>query len=250
MTFHIHGERCPNGGPPTFQNIRQNVTVVLSTNLQCYASVTHAMEDIFTCDIAIPFAQMWHAQAVEMGYLSTNTLPIVASPPRVQDAAWVFSPPPTLASVPSQTSSSSTPTHKVVNTKPFLPHPSQTTSSLTTLVPKSRSPAKPSSTLSSNNTSPLSSMSSLSSGSLSTVSTVIAGPDVSYTRNIFQAQKSLLQDMIDILADLGYGGGEHVTFITHLYLNVGMDKWFPMMKNHFMLDDDVLLLLVRTMKGQ
>ena len=56
--------------------------------------------------------------------------------------------------------------------------------------------------------------------------------------------------MMDILADLGCGGGEHVTFITHLYLNVGMDKWFPMMKNHFALDDDVLLLLVRTMKGQ
>ena len=33
-------------------------------------------------------------------------------------------------------------------------------------------------------------------------------------------------------------------------LDVGMDKWFPMMKNHFALDDDVLLLLVRTMKGQ
>ena len=79
---------------------------------------------------------------------------------------------------------------------------------------------------------------------------VIAGPDVSYTHNIFQAQKSLPQDMIDILADLGYVGGEHVMFIIHLYLNVGMDKWFPMMKNHFTLDDDVSLLLVQTMKGQ
>ena len=69
-------------------------------------------------------------------------------------------------------------------------------------------------------------------------------------RNIFQAQKSFPQEMMDILADLGCGGGEHVMFITHLYLNVGMDKWFPMMKNHFALDDDVLLLLVRTMKGQ
>ena len=75
-------------------------------------------------------------------------------------------------------------------------------------------------------------------------STVIAGPDVSYTRNIFQAQKSPLQEMMDILADLGCGGGEHITFVTHLYLTVGTDKWFPMMKNHFTLDDDVLLLLV------
>lgn len=45
------------------------------------------MEEIFTHDIAVPFAQMWHAQAVKTGYLSTNTLPIVASPPRAQDAA-------------------------------------------------------------------------------------------------------------------------------------------------------------------
>ena len=182
-----------------------------------------------TCDIAIPFAQMWYAQAVETGYLSTNTLPIVASPLRARDAARVFSPPPTPSRAPSQmypSCSLSTPTRKVLNTKPFSPHPSQTVS-------KSRSPAKPSFPLSTNSS-----------------SSVIAGPNVSYTHNIFQAPKSLPQEMMDILTDLGCGGGEHVTFITHLYLNVGMDKWFPMMKNHFALDDDVLLLLVRTMKGQ
>lgn len=243
ITFHIHGERRPNAGPPTVQNIRRNVTVVCSTNLQHYTSITRAMEDLFTRDIAIPFAQMWYAQAVETGYLSTNTLPIVASPLRARDAARVFSPPPTPSREPSQmypSSSLSTPTRKVPNTKPFSPHPSQTVS-------KSRSPAKPSSTLSTDNSSPPSSISSLSSNSSSTV---IAGPNVSYTHNIFQAPKSLPQEMMDILADLGCGGGEHVTFITHLYLNVGMDKWFPMMKNHFALDDDVLLLLVRTMKGQ
>ena len=48
------------------------------------------MEEIFTHDIAVPFAQMRHAQAVETGYLSTNTLPIVASPPRAQDAVRVL----------------------------------------------------------------------------------------------------------------------------------------------------------------
>jgi hypothetical protein len=257
ITFHIHGERRPNGGPPTVQNIGHNVTVILSTNLQGYTSVARAMEDVFTRDIAVSFAQTWHAQAVETGYLSTNTLPVVASPPRVPGAARVFSPPPTLsrtASVLPQMPDSlpSTPTHKVVNTKLFPPpHPTKTAPPLTTLVSKktwSRSPTKPSSTSSADIASPPSSMSSLSSGSSSTVSTVIAGPEISYHRNIFQTQKSLPQEMLDILTDLGCSGGEEITFVTHLYLNVEQNKWFPMMKNRFALDDDVLLLLVRTMK--
>ena len=53
--------------------------------------------------------------------------------------------------------------------------------------------------------------------------------------------------MLDLLADLGLGEAEHITFLTHLYLNVGQEKWFPMLQNWFTLDDGVLLLLVQTM---
>ena len=53
--------------------------------------------------------------------------------------------------------------------------------------------------------------------------------------------------MLDLLTDLGVEEAEHTTFMTHLYLNVEQEKWFPMMQNQFVLDDEVLLLLVQTM---
>lgn len=77
---------------------------------------------------------------------------------------------------------------------------------------------------------------------------VIAGPNIKYNNNIFQADRSPPRETLDLLADLGYGGTKDSEFITFLYLNVGQSKWFSMMKDRFNVDDTVLLLLVQSLK--
>ena len=57
------------------------------------------------------------------------------------------------------------------------------------------------------------------------------------------------QEVLDILTDVGLGEHEHTSFVTHLYHNVGQDKWFPTMQKRFTkLDDGLLLLLILAMK--
>lgn len=283
VTFHIHAERRPKSGVPTVQNIGQNVTVITSTNLDVYSNATRAMQDIFTRDIAVAFAQTWHAQAIETGYLASDTFLAAATPSRTLEAARVFSPPPTpsrIVSVPPQTytspstptppsrtvpvpsqiytSTPSTPTRRAMElTKsfppPYLIKPSQKAPSSLAVqsAKKSRSPIKsePSTRSATTATSSTSVTSSeLSSSSLQD-SVVIAGPNVSYRNNIFQAISSLPQEVLDLTTDLGYGGAEDTKFITHLYLNVGQSKWFSMMKNRFAVDDTVILALVQCMKN-
>ena len=205
-----------------------NVTVTTSTNLDMYSSATHAMSDIFTCNIAVMFAQTWHAQTVETGYLSSDTPPAVVTPSRTLEAALIFSPPLLLnraTSIPPQIYPlPSTPacTSWAIDTKNMPPSniikTTQTASS--SFVMPSFSPAQP----------------------------PFADPNIKYNNNIFQADRSPPHKTLNLLANLGYGGTKDTKFITFLYLNVGQLKWFSMMKDRFNVDDTVILLLVQSLK--
>ena len=232
-----------------------NVTVTTSTNLYMYSSATHAMSDIFTCNIAVMFAQTWHAQTVETGYLSSDTPPAVVTPSRTLETALIFSPPLLLnraTSIPPQIYPlPSTPacTSWAIDTKNMPPSniikTTQTASS--SFVMPSFSPAQPPFTCSTATVTLFSSISSVSS-SLLTDSMVIADPNIKYNNNIFQADRSPPHKTLNLLANLGYGGTKDTKFITFLYLNVGQLKWFSMMKDRFNVDDTVILLLVQSLK--
>lgn len=271
VTFHIHGERRPGSGAPTVDNIAPNISSTTSTNLLGYSGTIRMMQTIFARDIAVSFAGAWHENAVENGYLARDTLPVPASPLRVAGAARVFSPPPSTTSrgafsVPSATQSLpvlASP-HRVpaAPSRVMLQVPSATHSTPTTPTRQKQSLSsrqvakgnsnlfKPPSAKPASTTTSLSTTSSLSSSSISSSApTVIAGPNVSYDRNIFQSQTTLPREALDFLEDLGLGGVENNAFVAHVYLNAVLHKWFAMLKNRFTnVEDDLLLLLIQKMK--
>lgn len=243
MTFHIHSKWHPGSGPITAHSIRYNVSVE-TTNLVGYAAATRAMTNIFTCDIAFLFSQMWYTQVVKSGYLSSSMLPEVASFPRVPEAAQVFlSPLSPLAGRAGTPMSStlyyqlSTPTHH----QHFLPSSpikscqmAMIWMAITDSVPLVVKPSPMSSTTTL--PSPMSSLSSVSS-----VSTLTTKPNFRYNKNIFQA---LLQEALDFLQISGMEG-KRILNSSHIFFSM-LDKWFAMLKNKFTNIDDGLLLL--TMK--
>jgi hypothetical protein len=74
------------------------------------------------------------------------------------------------------------------------------------------------------------------------------------SHNIFQQGSTFKQDavlshdVIDFLNNIGHGGPEDINFVKHLYANVGIDKWLPMLQTRFRLNNSTITFLVSMLK--
>ncbi|KIM81190.1 hypothetical protein PILCRDRAFT_821643 [Piloderma croceum F 1598] len=225
ITFHIHGERCPGSFLATPTTMAPNVTFVISNSLSAIAGVTEIADMLhasFIEHIAIPFSHDWLKRAVASGYLSHSVLSPPSSPTKAKARTQFASVSATKPSQPLAAAGSSFAWH-AVSTEP------RATGDVFSSVPSTSFLAQPSSAPPFLAPSP-------------------SGHNIFQQGSVFQQDAVLSRDIIDFMNDISHGCLEDIDFVKHVYLNVGRDKWLPMIQARFGVKNTTIMFLVSMLK--